>query len=348
MWGDDLDPARELLEAARQQAADAGDASSQSGLCFHLAQLETRAGDAAKAREYAEEGSELAEASGREQSTAVNAYARALVEAHFGDPRRAREIAAEALAVFESLGDRFFTIHTRSALATLELSQGNHAAALEALGPARELRESTGVGEPGVFPFDADEIEALCGVGRIDEAMELTAELERRARALERPRLLATSLRCRGLLAAARGDLESAISVLGAALVEHGRLSVPLERGRTLLVLGSVQRRAHQKRAARQTLDHARDLFEQIGVPLWRHRAVEELARIGGRAPSRGTLTAGEQRIAQLAAEGRSNKEIAATLFLSVNTVESTLSRTYSKLGIRSRTELASRLATNK
>ena len=189
-----------------------------------------------------------------------------------------------------------------------------------------------------MFPFDADEIEALCGVGRIDEAMELTAELERRARALERPRLLATSLRCRGLLAAARGDLESAISVLGAALVEHGRLSVPLERGRTLLVLGSVQRRAHQKRAARQTLDNARDLFEQIGVPLWRHRAVEELARIGGRAPSRGTLTAGEQRIAQLAAEGRSNKEIAATLFLSVNTVESTLSRTYSKLGIRSRT----------
>jgi DNA-binding CsgD family transcriptional regulator/tetratricopeptide (TPR) repeat protein len=348
MWGDDLDSARELLEAARQQAADAGDASSQSGLCFHLAQLETRAGAAAKAREYAEEGWELAEASGRQQATAINAYARALVEAHFGDPVRAREIAAEALEVFESLGDRFFTIHTRSALATLELSEGNHAAALEALAPARDLRASTGVGEPGIFPFDADEIEAMVGVGQIDEATALTEELESRARDLDRPRLLATSLRCRGLLAAARGELESAISVLSAALDEHGRLPAPLERGRTLLVLGAVQRRARQKAAARQTLESARELFEQIDERLWREQAVEELARIGGRARSSGTLTAGEQRIAQLVAEGRSNKEIAAALFLSVNTVESTLSRAYSKLGVRSRTELASRLATEK
>ena len=81
---------------------------------------------------------------------------------------------------------------------------------------------------------------------------------------------------------------------------------------------------------------------------LRRERALGELARIGGRTRSRGTLTAGEQRIAQLVAEGRSNKEIAAALFLSVNTVESTLSRAYSKLGVRSRTELASRLATEK
>jgi DNA-binding CsgD family transcriptional regulator len=348
MWGDDLDPARELLEAARRQAADAGDASSQSGLCFHLAQLETRAGAAPKAREYAEEGWELAEASGRPQATAVNAYARALVEAHFGDPVRAREIAAQALEVFESLGDRFFTIHTRSALATLELSERDYAAAREALAPARELRESTGVGEPGIFPFDADEIEALIGVGRIDEAAVLTEELERRGHDLDRPRLHATSLRCRGLLAAAGGDLEPAISLLSTALVEHERLPVPLERGRTLLALGSVQRRARQKRAARQTLESARNTFEQIDERLWREQAVEELARIGGRARSSGTLTAGEQRIAELVAEGRSNKEIAAALFLSVNTVESTLSRAYSKLGIRSRTELASRLAAEK
>jgi DNA-binding CsgD family transcriptional regulator len=188
----------------------------------------------------------------------------------------------------------------------------------------------------------------LIGVGRIDEAAVLTEELERRGHDLDRPRLHATSLRCRGLLAAAGGDLEPAISLLSTALVEHERLPVPLERGRTLLALGSVQRRARQKRAARQTLESARNTFEQIDERLWREQAVEELARIGGRARSSGTLTAGEQRIAELVAEGRSNKEIAAALFLSVNTVESTLSRAYSKLGIRSRTELASRLAAEK
>jgi DNA-binding CsgD family transcriptional regulator len=348
MWGDELDPARELLEAARRQAADAGDASSQSGLCFHLAQLETRAGAASKARDYAEEGWELVEASGRGQPTAVNAYARALVEVHFGDPGRAREIAGGALSVFESLGDRFFTIHTRSALATLELSQGNHSVAAEALAPCRELRTATEVGEPGIFPFDADEIEALIGVGHLDEAVQLTDELESRARELDRARLLATSLRSRGLLAAAHGDLDAAIALFDAALAEHDRLPVPLERGRTLLALGSVQRRARQKRAARVSLEDARDLFEQIEERSWLNRAVEELGRIGGRAPARGTLTAGERRIADLAAEGRSNKEIAAALFLSVNTVESTLSRVYTKVGVRSRTELASRLATEK
>jgi DNA-binding CsgD family transcriptional regulator len=348
MWGDELGPGRELLEAARNRAAEAGDASSQSGLCFHLAQLETRAGDSGKARAYADEGWELVEASGRDQPMAVNTYARALVEAHFGDPALARELAAEALAVFEPLGDRFFAIHTRSALATLELSQGNHVAAFEALRPARELRAATGVGEPGIFPFDGDEIEALIGVGRLDEAAELTSELEGLARELGRARLLATSLRSRGLLAAARGDLDAAMPLLEAALTEHEGLPVPLERGRTLLALGSVQRRARQKRAARTSLEQARDLCERIDEHQWRDRAVEELGRIGGRAPSRGTLTAGERRIADLAAEGRSNKEIAAALFLSVNTVESTLSRIYSKVGVRSRTELASRLASEK
>jgi DNA-binding NarL/FixJ family response regulator len=79
-----------------------------------------------------------------------------------------------------------------------------------------------------------------------------------------------------------------------------------------------------------------------MGVPLWSERARAELARIGGRAQANG-LTPTEQRVAELVAEGPSNKEVAGELFVSVRTVEANLTRGYAKLGIRSRTELASR-----
>lgn len=78
-----------------------------------------------------------------------------------------------------------------------------------------------------------------------------------------------------------------------------------------------------------------------MGARLWVERAREELARIGGRAPS-GGLTPTEERVADLVAAGRSNKEVADALFVSVRTVEANLTRIYAKLAIRSRTELAS------
>jgi DNA-binding NarL/FixJ family response regulator len=120
---------------------------------------------------------------------------------------------------------------------------------------------------------------------------------------------------------------------------------MPFDRGRTLLALGEVQRRAKQKRAARVSLEAALATFEELGAKLWAEKARAELARISGRAPA-GGLTPTEQRIAELVAEGGSNKEVAAALFVTVKTVERNLTRIYEKLGVRSRTELASRYAT--
>jgi hypothetical protein len=122
MWADELDEARQLLESEYREATVLGDEASRAGLCFHLAQLETRAGEGARALGYAQEGLDIETGSGRKQSSAVNLYARALTEAHFGDPARARAIAEEALGVFEGLRDRFFAIHTRSVLAFLALA----------------------------------------------------------------------------------------------------------------------------------------------------------------------------------------------------------------------------------
>jgi DNA-binding NarL/FixJ family response regulator len=79
----------------------------------------------------------------------------------------------------------------------------------------------------------------------------------------------------------------------------------------------------------------------QLGEPLWAERARAEARRLGGRSPSRDALTAGEQRVAELVAQGRSNSEVASSLFVTVRTVESNLTRIYSKLGVRSRAELA-------
>ena len=119
----------------------------------------------------------------------------------------------------------------------------------------------------------------------------------------------------------------------------------PFELGRTLLAAGHVRRRARQKRAAREALEQALGQFDQLGARLWAEQAREELARISGRRPATGELTAAETELAALTAEGLSNKEIAAALHMSVHTVEGHLTRIYRKLGIRSRAALASRLA---
>jgi DNA-binding NarL/FixJ family response regulator len=152
----------------------------------------------------------------------------------------------------------------------------------------------------------------------------------------------ATASRCRALLSAARADIEAALAHAEAALEHHRDLPVPLERARTLIVLGGIQRRLKQKAAARTSLEEALEILEAMGASLWAERARAELARIGGRTRS-GGLTPTEERVADLVAEGRSNKEVADALFVSVRTVEANLTRIYAKLGIRSRTELASR-----
>jgi DNA-binding NarL/FixJ family response regulator len=109
-------------------------------------------------------------------------------------------------------------------------------------------------------------------------------------------------------------------------------------------VLGEVQRRAKRRRAARETLQQALATFDELGAALWSERARREMARIGGRAPTSGGLTPSEQRIAVLVAGGKTNRQVAAALYLTERTVEGSLTRIYAKLGLRSRTELAARM----
>jgi len=118
-------------------------------------------------------------------------------------------------------------------------------------------------------------------------------------------------------------------------------IPLPFERGSTLLVLGTEQRRALRRKEARETLGAAVAIFEELGAELWAAKAQAELGRIGGRAPSPGGLTPTEERVAELVSEGKPNKEVAPELVVSVHTVEAALTSIYRKLDVRARTELA-------
>src|SRR6185312_4834050 len=157
----------------------------------------------------------------------------------------------------------------------------------------------------------------------------------------------ALAARTRGLVAEAQGDREAALEALATAVAHHEALPLPFDRARTLLALGAAQRRARRKREARATLEKAAEVLDGLGAPLWAARAREELGRISGRASATGALTASERRVAELVAQGRKNREIAAELVVTPRTVEAHLTRIYAKLGVRSRAELASRLASS-
>jgi len=188
-----------------------------------------------------------------------------------------------------------------------------------------------------------DAVEALLATGQLQLARELIDRIATTADDPALPWAAAMSARCRALACAATADVAGARELVAESLKHHQCLAQPFERARTLLVKGSVERRAKQKRLARDALEEARDVFESLGAERWSERATRELARIGGRPPAPRTLTEGEKRIAELAAAGATNREIAAAMFLSDKTVESHLTHIYRKLGMTSRRELVAR-----
>jgi DNA-binding CsgD family transcriptional regulator len=328
MSSDELDAARPILEGQHRRAVDLGHDESRAAISLFLAELEMRAGRLHAARAYAADRDRVS--------------GRAMVAAYMGDIDLAHRLAASGLAEAEAAGDAIVAAAHRTALGFLEFSQGNDEAALEWFEPAVASFLEGDAGDPGlrhniVIP---DAIEALVGLGRRPEAEALLAAWERAGARYERPRIRATAARCRALLVGSEGDLEAALKQAEIALEHHEALAVPFERARTLIVLGTLHRRAKHKAAARAALEEAIEILDAIEVPLWAGRARAELNRIGGRAQADG-LTPTEHRVADLVAEGRSNKQVAGELFVSVRTVEANLTRIYAKLGIRSRTELA-------
>ncbi len=342
---DRLDEARELLRQVQASAIEAGDDSAGPWLLMRLAIVELLAGRWQEATELAESGHELALESRQRPLATMLVCARALVYAHQGRSEEARAAAADGLADAVSLGDGIGVSLGRWALGLAALSDGDPEAAAREIGGLHAASEEAGITEPGATHWVGDLVEALVELERFDEARELTAQLAERGAALGRDWALAVAGRCRGLLAAAEGDVDAALVALEEAVARHESVPVPFDRARTLLVLGAVRRRARARKAAREALEQACDELERLGAARWLERGRAELARLGGRAPSDGELTPSERKVAALVAQGRTNREVAAELVLSEKTVESHLSHVYRKLGLRSRAELAHRYA---
>jgi DNA-binding CsgD family transcriptional regulator len=194
--------------------------------------------------------------------------------------------------------------------------------------------------------FDRSEpfhVDALLALGDLDGARVALARLERRARVLPRPWIDASLPRTRALVLAAEGELTAALALLEGIPLDT-RI-VPIEVAFTLFVKGRLRRRAKQKLAAAEAFRGALALFEELGAHTWVERTRKELDRVGLRRSPPDELTASERSVAELAARGLTNRQVAEAAFMSPKTVEANLARVYRKLGIRSRAELGARLA---
>jgi DNA-binding CsgD family transcriptional regulator len=344
LWTDGVEEAGALLRTCLEDTITQGDESSVPLVLVPLAWVDYLAGRWHESAGLSEEAHDVALQVGQRAQEALSLSARALVRASLGLEAEARADAAEALALAGERGMAVARIHALWALGLLELSLDRPEEAAQLLAPHRERLIAAGVGEPGSIRFVPDEVEALVALGRTDEAETLLAWLEERGQTLDGPSTLAAAARCRGLFALARRDTAGALASFEEALRQHERVDMPFERARTLLAQGVALRHARRRRDARAVLQEAKTAFATLGAALWEQKAAAELGRIGGRRATGDELTPAEERVAALVAEGRTNKEVAAALFLTERTVEFHLTHVYRKLGVRSRSELAHRL----
>ena len=276
-------------------------------------------------------------------STVIAFSIGAAAAGHRGRVDEARTYAHAALA--QGAGYPPLTVWASATLAFVEVSLGNYPEAAHAAEPLIALNRPFSGTEIMSCSFMPDAAEALIALGRLDEAVPLVEALERNGQALDRAWMLAVGSRCRALLSMERGDLAAALSAAERALDEHERLPMPFERARSQLVFGEVARRLRRREAAAASFRSALSTFDEAGSPLWTERARLGLAGVAGASRTVGSeLTEPERRVAELAASGMSNRDVAEALFVSVKTVETNLTRAYRKLGIRSRAQLGSRL----
>jgi DNA-binding CsgD family transcriptional regulator/tetratricopeptide (TPR) repeat protein len=344
-WSDQLARARPLLERSLQRAIRRGEENDRHGILFHLAHLEWESGQHDAAEQHTAEFIDATDQQIDEQAESYLLWLQAFIAHRRGDLAEATRRGEQAVEVADRIGDAFIHSFASSILAAVELIRGDPRRAHERLPPIRAALLADGRGFVGSLTLGlwTTDIEALILTEQLDAAADTLDEMRRRTSSSGNPNAVALEQRCRGLLQAARGETEEAIDSLELALAQHARRPMPLELGRTLLELGTVQRRARRKSAANRTLEQALAMLEPLEASLLVARARDELGRVGLRraTPAVG-LTPAQTRVAELVISGLTNREIAATLYMSTRTVETHLTKIYREFGIRSRSQLAS------
>lgn len=347
LWSDLLDHARPLLQGSLARAIARSEESDRAGLTFHLAHLEWEAGNNDDAQRLTDELEQIILQLGDGQAEIYLLWLQAFVAHRQGDLETARRRASDAVEAAQSVGDAFIVTFSAAILAAVDLSSGNAEQAHERLPALREALVGDGRGFIGsltlvLWTYD---IEALIATNRLQEAESLVDELLERAVRAANPNAIAIAHRYRALLLAAHGRLDDALERIESAIAEHAQRPLPFELGRTLLEKGTLERRLKRKSAAKQSLEQALAILEPLQAGRWLARTRDELDRVGLRRAAGDGITPAQIRVTELVLAGMTNREIAATLYMSLRTVETHLTKIYSHHGVRSRSQLIATLA---
>lgn len=345
MWAGDTATARARIEAVHRRAMDWAEESSITDVLTVLAEVECRAGNWNAAAAHAAAARQLAEAETHERVQASAISALAMIAAMRGDAPACKDAVAAGLALATKTESMAAIVACSTAMGLLSLSLGDYAETDRQLAWLCDRFVIQSI-DPGISLFVAEEVEALIGLENLTAAAALLDLYETRARALSTASATAVAVRCRALLLAATGDIPAAMAVADEAVLLAEGIGQPCDLARAHLTRGSVLRRARRWREARRALEQAVAGFDALGAVAWATRGRQQLERLGGRRSGSTELTRGEAQVVRLAAAGRTNREIATELFISIRAVEKALTGVYRKVGVRSRTELTAWLAT--
>ncbi|GHH43354.1 helix-turn-helix transcriptional regulator [Streptomyces candidus] len=348
LFDDRLRAARAQFLALLPQAGRTGGAEDLVDLWRSLAEAEVRLGSCAAALQWAHRALERTAGAGLSPGPAW--YTAAVAHSHGGSFSQARQYALQAVRASREEHDSIHTARGLWILGAVHLHTGDAESAAVALGEVADLEAAGDAADPGSLRWQADAVEALTAVRREGEARALLEAAHAGVGTHDRHAGLRAALtRARAGCVRAAGRTDEAAELLDDAARSFAALDMPVEQGRTLLARGRLERGRRRQAAARTAWQQAREVFREAEAAPWLALAEAALERLSGhqqaaaQSPA-GLLTENERRLAALIGHGATNRQAADRMYVSVKTVESMLSRIYRKAGVRSRTQLLTRL----
>ncbi|MFD8612791.1 ATP-binding protein [Streptomyces sp. NPDC059631] len=353
LMSDRLTEARATITALLGEVRRRGMVESEVHYLRLLAETELRAGHCGRALDLARESLRLARDTGIGEG--ASAMLACFAEASGGDTERALGLARDAVRLAEEDGDQMYLSRALAALGYAQFVAGDARACAATLHRVRELEQGLGITDPARGRWHGDLAEALVLAGEPEEAQQVIDTARAHALRLGRESVLAVLDRAEALVRAAHGESEAAVARLTSAQDRLAKLGNGLEEARAAFALAGLHTVPRAPGAARApdaaapgpaAYDEAARLFRRCRARPWLRRvdaaASARPARPEPEAvpPVLDGLASMERQVASLVMEGATNREIAGRLFISVKTVEATLTRVYRKLGIRSRVDI--------